>query len=151
MRRKLDIVRIRLGGSARHSIKDLKKVREEEDGEARWPEVDRGSAYAEEPRSLTSGASLKVGRACWTSERSFESKGWSRRTGQRRSGRDPEAVEPGRKDVGIRRLRRTITGCEDLQTIYKSDGSIDDFGFINQAKTGEIAIANVLHVNTCWD
>ena len=79
---------------------------------------------------------MKVGRACWTSERSFESKGWSRRTGQRRSGRDPEAVEPGRKDVGIRRLRRTITGCEDLQTIYKSDGSIDDFGLINQAKTG---------------
>lgn len=59
LRKRLDAVRERLGGPVRASIKDLKRLPEEEDGEDQSQEREEGSGFAEEKLTLTSGTTLK--------------------------------------------------------------------------------------------
>ena len=63
LRQKLDAVRLRLGGSARPSIGELRKMSEEEDSEGRLQEAAADSGFVEELRGLTSGANLRRKRS----------------------------------------------------------------------------------------
>ena len=63
LRRKLEGVRLKLGGAPRPSISELRKLPEEEDGEDHWQEDALRSGSAEDVKGLTSGSSLKRKKA----------------------------------------------------------------------------------------
>ena len=63
LRRKLEGVRLKLGGAPRPSISELRKLPEEEDGEDQWQEDALRSGSAEDVKGLTSGSSLKRKKA----------------------------------------------------------------------------------------
>ena len=59
LRKKLDAVRDRLGGAVRPTVRDLRRLEEEEGAEDQSPDRELSSGYAEESRGLTSGTSLR--------------------------------------------------------------------------------------------
>ena len=59
LRKKLDAVRVRLGGAPRPSIQELRSLPEDGDGGARERRESLDSGFAEELRGLTSGTTLR--------------------------------------------------------------------------------------------
>ena len=62
LRKRLDQVRLRLGGAARPSISDLRRLGEEDGQEVQELEDCGDSDYVEEPKSLSSGSTLRKKR-----------------------------------------------------------------------------------------
>lgn len=56
--KKLEVVRLKLGGAPHPSISELRKLPEKNDGEDRWQEDAHRSGSTEDVRGLTSGTSL---------------------------------------------------------------------------------------------